>query len=309
MDGQEGSEIGVKEKRKTEGRKKRKRRENRAGERPWSVHVPQPPAFDQDCDDPNLRFTILPEVWDTYFIHLFLAPARCAVYHVRRVRTTCHAAPVACPNYADWIRTLASAVALPDQDNLRQSPEFPTKRRKSSVADHEPKRRRLSGQDNVSPHSQRRRPSPAQAPGPERPAERRSARQGGRDEDRKRGQRLFGGLLGTLSQSSTSAAQKRRADIEKRQQDKLKSQDSEYDGLKKRRRERRDMIRRREKPFYEREAVRLFLLLASEAALTHCIDADAAFKPAGHGTLPENTDRACLGTLSYADASIAEQSG
>jgi hypothetical protein len=39
------------------------------------------------------------------------------------------------------------------------------------------------------------------------------------DEDRKRGQRLFGGLLGTLSQSSSSAAQRRRADIEKKQQE------------------------------------------------------------------------------------------
>lgn len=77
----------------------------------------------------------------------------------------------------------------------------------------------------------------------------------GREEERKRGQRLFGALLGTLSQSSNSAAQKRRADIEKRQQDKLKVQAEEYDELKKRRKERRDAIRRREKPFYEREAV------------------------------------------------------
>ena len=54
LDGQEGSEIGVREKRETGGRKKREGKENRAGELPWSVHVPQPPAFDQDCDGPKL---------------------------------------------------------------------------------------------------------------------------------------------------------------------------------------------------------------------------------------------------------------
>lgn len=151
-------------------------------------------------------------------------------------------------------RTLASAVAVPDQDSLRQSPEFPTKRRKSSVTEHEPKRRRLSAQDDTSPHSQRRRSS-SPAPTPEQPAERKPGRRGGREEERKRGQRLFGALLGTLSQSSNPAAQKRRADIEKRQQDKLKTQDERFGELKRRRRERLDAIRRKEKPFYEREAV------------------------------------------------------
>lgn len=149
--------------------------------------------------------------------------------------------------------TLASAVAVPEQEPLRQSPEISTKRRQSSVSEHETKRRRLSSEGEISPNARRQQHSP-QSSAPDRPAERRPNRQG-REEDRKRGQRLFGGLLGTLSQSSTSAAQKRRADIEKRQQDKLKSQADEYDELKKRRRERRDVIRRKEKPFYEREAV------------------------------------------------------
>lgn len=155
-------------------------------------------------------------------------------------------------------RTLASAVAVPEQDALRQSPEIPTKRRQSSISEHDTKRRRLSAQDNESPQSQRRRSSPAPA---EQPTERRPARSG-REEERKRGQRLFGALLGTLSQSSNSAAQKRRADIEKKQRDKLKVQAEEYGELKKRRKERREAIRRREKPFYEREAVGSFFALA-----------------------------------------------
>jgi hypothetical protein len=120
------------------------------------------------------------------------------------------------------------------------------------VIEHETKRRRLSAQEG-SPQSQAQHPSsPAQEA--EQSLEKRPVRRG-REDERKRGQRLFGGLLGTLSQSSNSAAQKRRADIEKRQQDKLKSQDNEYDGLKKRHKDRRDVIRRKEKPFYEREAM------------------------------------------------------
>ncbi|KAJ5256944.1 hypothetical protein N7478_013048 [Penicillium angulare] len=153
--------------------------------------------------------------------------------------------------------TLASAVAIPDQDNQRQSPTSFTKRRNSSVTDHDPKRPRLSGQDETSPQSHRLRPSPSKAASTlveNGPTEKQPARKGGREEDRKRGQRLFGGLLGTLSQSSSSAAQKRRADIEKRQQDKLKSQANEYDGLKKKSKERRELIRKKETPFYAREA-------------------------------------------------------
>ncbi|KAI2789470.1 hypothetical protein POX_d04961 [Penicillium oxalicum] len=150
--------------------------------------------------------------------------------------------------------TLASAVAVPEQETIPQSPELPTKRRQSSISEHDPKRRRLSSQGDLSPDARRQQHSPGPSV-PDRPTERRPNRQG-REEDRKRGQRLFGGLLGTLSQSSTTAAQKRRADIEKRQQDKLKSQADEYDGLKKRRKERRDLIRKKETPFYEQEAMR-----------------------------------------------------
>jgi hypothetical protein len=74
-------------------------------------------------------------------------------------------------------------------------------------------------------------------------------------EERKRGQRLFGALLGTLSQSSSSAAQKRRADIEKRQQDKLKLQDEEYGEKKRKRREELVSQRKLQQKDFDREAV------------------------------------------------------
>ncbi|PHH75774.1 hypothetical protein CDD82_4293 [Ophiocordyceps australis] len=46
-------------------------------------------------------------------------------------------------------------------------------------------------------------------------------------EDKKRGQRLFGGLLSTLSQTNSSSQQRRRQEIERRQLDKLQQQNAE----------------------------------------------------------------------------------
>lgn len=145
------------------------------------------------------------------------------------------------------------------------------KRRKSSIADadshaapdpdadHDTKRRRLSSQDDQ-PHS--RRPSSAQSPEePRGDRDRRptqpAGRGRGRDEERKRGQRLFGALLGTLSQSSNSSAQRRRADIEKRQQDKLKVRYEEFDEERRKRRDEVVAVRRKERWLYEREEVRI----------------------------------------------------
>ncbi|CAG8182664.1 unnamed protein product [Penicillium olsonii] len=151
--------------------------------------------------------------------------------------------------------TLASAVTVPEQETARQSPEVATKRRQSSVSEYDSKRRRLSSQGNISPQSERRRRSSPPAAGGDSSEQKAERPRGGREEDRKRGQRLFGGLLGTLSQKPSIAAQRRRADIEKKQQEKLKTQDVEYDELRKRRKEEREELRRRQAPLYEREAM------------------------------------------------------
>ncbi|KAL3467740.1 pinin/SDK/memA/ protein conserved region-domain-containing protein [Aspergillus heterothallicus] len=149
-------------------------------------------------------------------------------------------------------RTLASAVIVPEQENLERSPEAGLKRRQSSVpeVDADIKRRRLSSQ--IETQDSDSLPAQIQLPSKrtENDLERKRTR---RDEERKRGQRLFGSLLGTLSQSSNSAAQRRRADIERKQQDKLKLQDEEYGELKKKKREERLEIRRKEQKLYEKE--------------------------------------------------------
>ena len=77
----------------------------------------------------------------------------------------------------------------------------------------------------------------------------------GQIEERKRGQRLFGALLGTLSQSSSSTAQRRRTDIEKKQQAKLKLQAEEHDEKSKQRLEALMEVRRREQKKYNKQSV------------------------------------------------------
>jgi pinin/SDK/memA/ protein conserved region len=83
---------------------------------------------------------------------------------------------------------------------------------------------------------------------------------------------LFGALLGTLSQSSTTTAQKRRADIEKKQLGKLQQRDEELEEEKRRTREKFDVIRKKEQKVWDEQSV-WFLLTAARAntdGVTRC---------------------------------------
>lgn len=153
---------------------------------------------------------------------------------------------------------------MPEQEPLVVSPDPGLKRRNSSIADidTDTKRRRLSAQDEQGDSTTSHRPT-SPDPAEQRPARRESRQVKGRDEERKRGQRLFGALLGTLSQTPSAAAQRRRADIERKQQDKLKLQEEEYGELKKKKREEREAIRRKEQRYYEEESVSACLPLRS----------------------------------------------
>ncbi len=139
---------------------------------------------------------------------------------------------------------MASAVILPDE-----SPPSPgLKRRPSSPSESEQKRRRLSGGSTELGKDEERISIDAQ------PRER-TRRRLGKDEEKKRGQRLFGALLGTLSQNSPTTAQKRRADIERKQQTKLKQQAQEYDARKKEDLEKLLSVRRREQKKFDEQSV------------------------------------------------------
>lgn len=128
------------------------------------------------------------------------------------------------------------------------SSSLSTKRRQFSFEEGGAKRPRLS-QSSAHDAEDRGSKSPF---GHNQPSDR---RKNGQLEERKRGQRLFGALLGTLSQSSSSTAQKRRLDIEKKQQAKLRLQAEEYDEKKKQRLDALMDVRRREQKKYDKQSV------------------------------------------------------
>lgn len=140
---------------------------------------------------------------------------------------------------------VASAVVVPEAAASRSPTNSSAKRRGSSATpDPYTKRVRLT---TTSENEQNKSTT-------DRRLGRRTSGQG-EVEERKRGQRLFGNLLGTLSQSSSSTAQKRRADIEKKQQVKLKQQTEEYDGKKKAQLEELRKIRLKEQVKYDEQSV------------------------------------------------------
>ena len=75
-------------------------------------------------------------------------------------------------------------------------------------------------------------------------------------DERNRGKRLFGGLLGTLAQNSSSTAQKRRTNIERKQQEKLKLQAEKDDEKEKQKLQELSEMRRGEQEQYNKQSVR-----------------------------------------------------
>lgn len=80
-------------------------------------------------------------------------------------------------------------------------------------------------------------------------------RQVAKQEEKKRGQRLFGGLLSTLSQKPSLAQHKRRQEIEKRQQEKMHKQDAEDDVKRSQRLAKLRETRMKEQIVFEEEVV------------------------------------------------------
>lgn len=145
-------------------------------------------------------------------------------------------------------RLLASAVIIPETEEEPNSPNPSAKRRLSSVSLSPSKRSRVSAdQDEAAINTQT---SIIPGFGGAR------ARQASKDVDeRKRGKRLFGALLGTLANNSSSTIQRRRVDIEKKQKEKLKLQAEEDDQQKKSRLDNLMQARRQEQKKYDRQSV------------------------------------------------------
>lgn len=119
---------------------------------------------------------------------------------------------------------MAEPIASPKQETPRpESP--PAKRRQASTSPQPSKRQRVSPDGARSPSATQESPKPIDKRDALKPDRKNSLQ-----EERKRGQRLFGGLLSTLSQSSAGTQQKRRQDIEKKQQEKAQRQKLEDEG-------------------------------------------------------------------------------
>lgn len=138
---------------------------------------------------------------------------------------------------------------LPEPSEVEE-PSPTLKRRQSSIDESTPKRPRLTT-DSQGVNSP---PAPALDTNERR---RSSARGSGALEERKRGQRLFGAILGTLSQSTSSAGQRKRAEIEKRQLDKLRLRREQEDLQKKEKSEELLVARRKQQNLWDEEGMRI----------------------------------------------------
>ncbi len=111
-------------------------------------------------------------------------------------------------------------------------------------------------------------------------------------EEKKRGQRLFGGLIDTLSQTTGTSQQKRRLEIERRQQERAEHQKIEDDRRLAEKRAALDRERRIGQVRIDEQVVRLSSTPARCLELTRAyyLDAPPPFHHARHGTLSPNED-------------------
>jgi hypothetical protein len=162
-------------------------------------------------------------------------------------------------------RVIASAAVLPEPE--LDHPEVPRveKRRQSSSPDPSTKRLRLStGGDLDSPSTIRASPNvspptaePANLPPKDSNLERRKSNA---QEERTRGRRLFGGLLNTLSQTTSNAQQRKRLEIEKRQQEKARLQKAEDESRRAERLQKLKEVRMREQVKFDEQSVSMYPL-------------------------------------------------
>jgi hypothetical protein len=96
--------------------------------------------------------------------------------------------------------------------------------------------------------------SPPAAPAPrESPTDRRASTS---QEEKKRGKRLFGGLLNTLSQTTSNSQQKKRQEIERRQQARVHQQRAEDDKYREAKLAKVQAVRKVEQVKFDEQVVR-----------------------------------------------------
>lgn len=125
-------------------------------------------------------------------------------------------------------------------------------------------------------------------------------------EDKKRGKRLFGGLLTTLNQTNTNPLQKRRQEIEKRQMERQERQKEEDTQKRDENLARLQEIREREQIAFEDKVVRTNdqILLNGSNAKTGNADATQALEDDVGSAAPRNKSNASNSTYSCLDIAL-----
>ncbi|KAF4633851.1 hypothetical protein G7Y89_g4260 [Cudoniella acicularis] len=198
---------------------------------------------------------------------------------------------------ADSIGPIASAVIIPETAASKSPTPTGVKRRQSSEPESLSKRPRISEEPIVASPSTLKASPPAtktedaSSTDPQPKDTSQDRQKSSVQEERKRGQRLFGGLLSTLSQSTPNGQQKRRLEIEKRQQEKAKQQKAEDEGRRAQKLADLKATRRAEQIKFEEQSVR-----AAEQGLFNKVnfweDANTTFEYAGNGAIPLYQDPA-----------------
>lgn len=148
---------------------------------------------------------------------------------------------------------ISSAVVIPEQDPTHDHNGSPSPTLKRKLSQHEDNLRKRPRVDTDALNYDDPTKSPSQgrvkSPNTTSPLRQRSSALspdgGSATEEKKRSQRLFGSLLGTLSQSAvkTNPAHKKRDEIEARQRERLKREKDEQEAEQRRKKD--DLVRRR----------------------------------------------------------------
>lgn len=167
-----------------------------------------------------------------------------------------------------------------DRNKDSASASLQQKRKASSptpndgVASKSPKRTRVDNEkveDGSEPSSK-----PTREVGPDR-------REILRQEEKKRGRRLLGGLMSTLSQANAGSQNRKRQDIERRQQTKPTQQRAEDDRVRLQKLAKLEAVRKVEQLKFEERVVRCSVF--SHVSRTHCsrdhLDACKAYRYVG----------------------------
>lgn len=178
-------------------------------------------------------------------------------------------------------RTIVSTVIVPSEEGAGTPPGRPAKRRQSSLSPESTKRARLNHDSSIKHEDGEGgelQHGPADIIAEEktkvkaesddessRPSRRPPRRATGKDEERKRGKRLFGALLGTIGkfQQDSSSARSRTSAVKRREaeakiQERLKQQTEEIDERRKKQDQDISLKRRMEQREFDERAVSIF---------------------------------------------------